>query len=149
MKRVFMLFAIAVAAIACGENVERPNNGATPEIVIETESPLWLDSEEGIYQIEYSIINPSERFKLDAKSNVDGASVIEIKDDVVSFVAMKNSEPSDRRGTILLSYGDAKAELTIYQHVKVDVNFEAKTTEGSVFTHCNNEAGLHSYRVVL
>lgn len=144
-----MLFAIAVAAIACGEKVEEQGNGAAPEIILETENPLWLDSEEGIYEIEYSIKNPSDKFKLDVRSNVDWASVIEVKDDVVSFVAMRNTEAGDRRGAILLSYGDAKAELTIYQHVKVDVNFEAKTTDGSVFTHCNNEAGVHSYRVVL
>lgn len=144
-----MLFAIAVAAIACGEKVEEQGNGAAPEIILETESPLWLDSEEGIYEIEYSIKNPSDKFKLDVKSNVDWASVIEVKDDAVSFVAMKNTEAGDRRGAIILNYGDAKAELTIYQHVKVDVNFEAKTTDGSVFTHCNNEAGVHSYRVVL
>lgn len=144
-----MLFAIAVAAIACGEKVEEQGNGAAPEIILETESPLWLDSEEGIYEIEYSIKNPSDKFKLDVRSNVDWASVIEVKDDAVSFVAMRNTEAGDRRGAILLSYGDAKAEFTIYQHVKVDVNFEAKTTDGSVFTHCNNEAGVHSYRVVL
>ena len=149
MKRLFMLFAIALAAVACGENVETPNNGATPEIVLETEMPMWLDSEEGIYEIKYSITNPSDRYKLDAKSNVDWASVIEIKDDAVSFVAKKNTETSDRRGTIILSYGEARAEVTIYQHVKVDVSFEAKTTDGSVFTHCNNDAGVHSYLVVL
>jgi hypothetical protein len=149
MKRFLMLFAIAVAAVACGESVEGPNKGNAPEIVIVTENPLWLDSEEGIYQIEYTITNPSDKLKLDAKSNVDWASVIEIKDGVVSFVARKNDEPSDRRGTIIMNYGDATAELKIYQHVKVDVNFEAKTTDGSVFTHCNNEAGVHSYRVVL
>ena len=149
MKRLFMLFAIAVAAIACGEKVEEPSNGAAPEIILETESPLWLDSEEGIYEIEYSIKNPSDKFKLDVRSNVDWASVIEVKDDAVSFVAMKNTEAGDRRGAIILNYGDAKAEFAVYQHVKVDVNFEAKTTDGSVFTHCNNEAGVHSYRVVL
>lgn len=149
MKRLFMLFAIALAAVACGENVETPNNGATPEIVLETEMPMWLDSEEGIYEIKYSITNPSEKYKLDAKSNVDWASVIEVKDDAVSFVAMKNTETSDRRGTIILSYGEARAEVTIYQHVKVDVNFEAKKTDGSVFTHCDNDAGVHSYLVVL
>lgn len=149
MKRLFMLFAIALAAVACGENVETPTNGATPEIVLETEMPMWLDSEEGIYEIKYSITNPSDRYKLDAKSNVDWASVIEIKDDAVSFVAMKNTETSDRRGTIILSYGEARVEATIYQHVKVDVSFEAKTTDGSVFTHCSNDAGVHSYLVVL
>ena len=150
MKRLFLLFAVAVFAFACGESVETPGgNSATPEIVISTESPLWLDSEEGIYEIEYTINNPSAALKLDAKSSVAWASIIEIKDNVVSFVAMKNTEAGDRRGTILLSYGDAKAEISIYQHVKVDVNFEAKTTDGSMFTHCNNEAGVHSYRVVL
>ncbi len=149
MRRLLMLFIVAALGVACNETNQEVHEGATPSIEVTTESPLWLDSEEGIYEIHYSIKNPSSNVKLEAKSNVDWASVIEIKDNTVSFVAMKNEEASDRRGTILLNYGSAKAEITIYQHVKVDVNFEAKTTDGSVFTHCNNEAGVHSYRVVL
>ena len=149
MKRLFMLFAIALFAFACGENSETPNNGATPEIIISTENPLWLDSEVSMGEIAYTIKNGSSGLHLEAKSNVEWASVIEIKDDVVSFVVQKNSEPSERRGTIILSYGSAKAEVKIYQHVKVDVNFTATTTAGSVFTHCNNDAGVHSYRVML
>jgi hypothetical protein len=140
---------MAATLLSCDKKSDEPNSGLTPEIVIETESPLWLDSEDGMYEISYSITNPMANVKLDAKSNVSWASVVEIKDDVVSFVVTKNSEPSDRRGTIILSYGQAKAEFTIYQHVKVDVNFEAKSIDGSTFTHCYNEAGVHSYRVVL
>lgn len=149
MRRLLMLFIVAALGVACNETNQEVHEGATPSIEVTTESPLWLDSEGGIYEIAYSIKNPSANVKLDAKSNVDWAAVIEIKDNTVSFVAMKNEETSDRRGTILLNYGSAKAEFTIYQHVKVDVNFEAKTTDGSIFTHCNNEAGVHSYRVVL
>lgn len=149
MKRLFMLFAIAVFAFACGESGETPNKGAKPEIIVETQEPLWLDSEEGIYEIEYSIKNPSAGLKLDAKVNVDWASVIEIKDAAISFIVKKNTEAGDRRGTILLSYGEAKAEFKIYQHVKVDEDYTATTTAGSEFTHCDNEAGVHSYRLVL
>ena len=149
MKRLFMLFAIVVAAIACGESVKGPNKGAAPEIIVGTEGPMWLDSDEGMYEIAYTIKNPSASLELDAKTNVNWASVVEIKDDVVSFVAKKNDGDGDRRGIITLAYGSAKAEFAIYQHVKVDVNFEAKTTEGSVFTHCNNDAGVHSYLVKL
>ena len=143
-----MLLAMAATMVACSEKADEPNSGLTPEIILSQE-PIWLDSEEGIYELEYTIKNPSASLKLDAKSNVDWASIIEVRDEVVSFVVTKNSEPSDRRGTIYLTYGQAKAEVKIYQHVRVDVDFEAKTTEGSVFTHCNNDAGLHSYRVVL
>ena len=139
---------MAATMVACSEKADEPNSGLTPEIILSQE-PIWLDSEEGIYELEYTIKNPSASLKLDAKSNVDWASIIEVRDEVVSFVVTKNSEPSDRRGTIYLTYGQAKAEVKIYQHVRVDVDFEAKTTEGSVFTHCNNDAGLHSYRVVL
>ena len=143
-----MLLAMAAIMVACSEKADEPNSGLTPEIILSQE-PIWLDSEEGIYELEYTIKNPSASLKLDAKSNVDWASIIEVRDEVVSFVVTKNSEPSDRRGTIYLTYGQAKAEVKIYQHVKVDVDFEAKTTQGSIFTHCNNEAGVHSYRVVL
>ena len=148
LKHLFMLLAMAAIMVACGEKADEPNSGLTPEIILSQE-PIWLDSQEGIYEIEYTIKNPSASLKLDAKSNVDWASVVEIKDDVVSFIAKANDEAGDRRGTIILSYGQAKAEVKIYQHVRVDVNFEAKTTQGSIFTHCYNEAGVHSYRVVL
>ena len=143
-----MLLAMAAITVACSEKADEPNSGLTPEIILSQE-PIWLDSQEGIYEIEYTIKNPSASLKLDAKSNVDWASVIEIKDDVVSFIAKANDEAGERRGTIYLTYGQAKAEVKIYQHVRVDVNFEAKTTQGSIFTHCNNDAGVHSYRVVL
>lgn len=139
---------MAAIMVACQEKADEPNSGLTPEIILSQE-PIWLDSEEGIYEIEYTIKNPSASLKLDAKSSVDWASIIEVKDEVVSFVAKANDEAGDRRGTIYLTYGQAKAEVKIYQHVRVDVNFEAKTTQGSIFTHCNNEAGVHSYRVVL
>ena len=149
MKRLFVLFAIALFAFACGESGETPNVGAEPEIVVSCENPMWLDSAEGIYEIEYSIKNPVENVKLDAYASVDWASIIEIKADAVSFIVKKNDEASDRRATITLTYGEAKAELKIYQHVKVDENYTAITTAGSLFTHLNNEAGVHSYRVVL
>ena len=139
---------MAAIMVACGEKADEPNSGLTPEIILSQE-PIWLDSQEGIYEIEYTIKNPSAGLKLDAKINVDWASIVEIKEDVISFIAKANDEAGDRRGTIILSYGQAKAEVKIYQHVRVDVNFEAKTTQGSIFTHCYNEAGVHSYRVVL
>ena len=139
---------MAAIMVACSEKVDEPNSGLTPEIIV-SQDPIWLDSDKGIYELEYTIKNPSASLKLDAKSNVDWANIVEVKDEVVSFVVTKNSEPSERRGTIYLTYGQAKAEVKIYQHVRVDVNFEAKTTDGSLFTHCNNEAGVHSYRVVL
>ena len=148
LKHLFTLLAMAAIMVACSEKVDEPNSGLTPEIIVSQDS-IWLDSDEGIYELEYTIKNPSASLKLDAKSNVDWANIVEVKDEVVSFVVTKNSEPSERRGTIYLTYGQAKAEVKIYQHVRVDVNFEAKTTDGSLFTHCNNEAGVHSYRVVL
>jgi hypothetical protein len=149
MKKLLMMFAIAVVAIACGEKSENPSVGATSEIIVSTETPLWLDSTEGIYEIAYSITNPSADLKLEADSNVDWASVIEIKADKVSFLVKKNDEAGERRGVIYLNYGAAKAEVTIYQHVKVDFDFTATKTDGSVFTHCTNEAGVHSYFVTL
>ena len=148
-RRFFLLFVVAIVAWACGESGETPNAGATPEIVVSIEEPLWLDCEEGIYEVGYSIKNPSAGLKLDAKINVDWASIIEIKDDAVSFIVKKNTEASERRATVMLTYGEAKVEFKIYQHVKVDANYTATTTAGSVFTHLSNEAGVHSYLVIL
>ena len=151
IKHLFMLFAIALFAFACGERGVQSGTpqGPDPEIVVVSESPLWLDSEESILEIEYHITNPSEGLKLDARSNVEWAHVIEIKDEVVSLLIKRNDEAAERRGTIYFTYGEAKAEVTIYQHVKVDVDFVATTIDGSIFTHCNNPAEVHSYRLVL
>lgn len=149
MKRLFMLFIVAALGVACSENSQEVNEGVTPSIEVTTESPLWLDSEEGMAEICYSIKNGSSNLRLDAESNVEWASIVEINDNKITFVYRKNNEATDRRGTINLSYGKAKAEVKIYQHVKVDENYTATTTAGSVFTHCNNEAGVHSYRLVL
>ena len=82
---------MAAIMVACSEKADEPNSGLTPEIILSQE-PIWLDSQEGIYEIEYTIKNPSDGLKLDAKSNVDWASIIEIKDDVVSFIAKANDE---------------------------------------------------------
>ena len=149
MKRLFAVLAIVLFAVACAERSETPSHVSKAEIVVETETPLWVDSQEGIYEIYYTIVNPVEGLRLDAKSNVDWASVVEIKEGTVSLLVMRNEEAGERRGTLYLTYGEAKAEVTIYQHVKVDVEFVATTTAGSIFTHCNNLAEVHSYRVVL
>ena len=149
MKHLFWLIAVAIVTVACGDKEGVDDSKAKPEIVVSCEEPMWLDSEEGIYEIGYSIKNPTEDTKLNAKVSSDWASIIEIKTDAVSFIVKKNDEASDRRATITLTYGEAKAEVKIYQHVKVDENYTATTTAGSIFTHLNNEAGVHSYRVVL
>ena len=149
MKHLFWLIAVAIVTVACGDKEGVDDSKAKPEIVVSCEEPMWLDSEEEIYEIGYSIKNPTEDTKLNAKVSSDWASIIEIKTDAVSFIVKKNDEASDRRATITLTYGEAKAEVKIYQHVKVDENYTATTTAGSIFTHLNNEAGVHSYRVVL
>ena len=148
LRRLFVLLTVALTAIACGEK-EGPSDGANSEIVINSETPLWIDSKEGIYEIAYTITNRVEGTRLEAKSNVDWMNVYEIRDEAISFIATTNQDAGDRRGTIYLTYGQAKAEITIYQHVKVDTNYSATTTAGSVFTHCNNAEGVHSYRLVL
>lgn len=149
MKHLFWLIAVALVAVACGDKEGVDGSKVKPKIVVSQEEPMWLDSEEGIYEIEYSIKNPTANTKLDAKVNTNWASIIEIKADAVSFIVKKNDEASDRRATITLTYGETKAEVKIYQHVKVNENYTATTTAGSIFTHLNNEAGVHSYRVVL
>lgn len=147
INRLFMLLAVAILTIACGDSGEPDGNNA--EIVISTENPMWLNSEQSIYEIHYTIKNRDSATRLKAQSNVEWASIVEIKDDRVTFLALKNDEAGERRGIIYLSYGDTTAEVTLYQQVTIDENFTATTTAGSVFTHCNNASGTHSYCLVL
>ena len=149
MQRFFMLFALAVLVVGCGENSVETNEGADPKIVISTESPQWYDSVGDMGEIAYTIENGTAGLKLDAYSTVDWASVVEIKEGVVTFVVMPNDSSYERRGAIEFRYGKASASFTIMQHVTIDVNFKAATTDGSVFTHGYNDAGVHSYHVVL
>ena len=149
MRRILVLFAFVTMLVGCSESGPTANNGVAPVIVITTENSQWYDSIGDLGEIGYTIENRREGLKLDAFSNVDWASVIEITEDVVTFVVAPNDSGGERRGTIELRYGEAKASVTIMQHVTIDVDFKATTTSGSIFTHCNNDSGVHSYFVVL
>ena len=152
MKRLLMLFAIAVAAIACDKKEGTDPGQTNPldgTITIISEETQWVDSVEGIYEIEYAITNASEGTKLEADSNVDWIRVLEIKESVVSYLVKANDESGERRGKINLKYGKAKAEVTVMQHFKIDQEFKATTTAGSLFQHCDNANNVHSYFVVL
>ena len=144
-----LLLALTPLLMAVACEPAEVNDSLKAEIVVLSESPMWLDSEQSMGEIEYTIKNGNTSTKLEASSNVRWANIVEIKEDRVSFVVLKNEDAGDRRGTINLKYGDARAEVTIYQHVRVDEDFSATTTAGSMFRHSNNDSGVHNYFVVL
>ena len=151
MKRAFLLFAIVTVIAGCDTvNPDAPANPATKEeLVITSDSSVWHDAEGGMGEIFYEIKNGSTELKLTADSSEEWASVVVIGEGVITYVVAPNTDRGERRARIELKYGNAEASVTIMQRVAVDVDFEATTTEGSCFTHCNNEANVHSYMLML
>ena len=135
--------------VGCDTDAHSTKPGAAEEIVITSEATVWYDAEGGMGEIAYTIENGRDGLRLEADGTEDWASVVVIDEGVISYVVAPNKDKSERRARIELRYGSAKASVTIMQHVAVDVEFEATTTSGSHFTHCENEAGVHSYFVVL
>jgi hypothetical protein len=149
MKRVLLLFAIAAVMAGCDTSDGPSGSNVRAEIVITSESSVWHDAVGGMGEINYTIKGGRDELRLEAESTEQWASVVVIDDGVITYVVAPNTDKRERRARIELRYGDAKASVTIMQHVAVDVNFEATTTSGSRFTHCDNEANVHSYYVVL
>lgn len=127
-------------------DVETPTSA---ELVITSDSSVWHDAEGGIGEITYTASGGGADVSLEAESTEDWVSVVVIADGVVTYVVTPNEDRGERRARIELQYGDAEASITIMQRVAVDVEFEATTTAGSYFAHCDNEANVHNYLLVL
>lgn len=142
MKRFFLLFAIALATVAC-ETPVGPDTPA-PILTIISESDVWVDADGGEGEITYTIENERKGLKLNAVSMVDWISV-EVGS-TVRYVVEKNDTDGQRRGAIELRYGDEISRVVIMQHADFDEIFEAVSLDGSIYAEGD---GLHNYYLML
>ena len=146
MKRLSFLFVCVLLMFACSE-AEPPTNTpvADPILTITSDTDIWVESEGGSGEITYTIENPQLGVSLTAKSSVDWITDVSIGQSVTYNVG-ENDTVEDRRGTIVLSYGDESRIVTIKQRSICNVNYEATTTAGSLYY---GGEGVYCYTVVL
>ena len=106
MKRLSFLFACVLLMFACSE-AEPPTNTPVADsiLTITSDTDIWVESEGGSGEITYTIENPQLGVLLTAKSSVDWITDVSVGQSVTYNVG-ENDTVEDRRGTIVLSYGD-------------------------------------------
>ena len=145
MKRLFMLFAIALVAVACESKNEEPLvTPHDPVLTVTSEKNIWVDTEGGVGEISYTIEYGYDELELEAGCNVDWITV-EVGS-TVRYTVAKNDTDEERRGVIELTYGTSVSRVSIMQHAPYDSIFEASYLDGSFYVEGD---GLHNYYLML
>lgn len=167
MKKMLSLLAVLALMFACDEGAT-PNDDPTPEPTTPTlsivgEKVAWFEAEGGSGEIVYAIENPQEGLTLEVSCDFGDSlgengqlllpeeewiSVIAVGETITYSVARNNGR-SDRRGAIILTYGDQECTYFVTQDAGADVFFTATTIAGSLCTEDYLGVGLHNYSVLL
>ena len=167
MKKLLSLLAMLALMFAC-EPVSPPENEPNPEPVapslsIVGEKVAWFEAEGGTGEIVYAIENPQEGLTLEVSCDF-GDSLGEngqlllpeeewISDitvgETITYSVARNNGRSDRRGAIILTYGDQECIYFVTQDAGADVFYTATTTAGSICSEDYLGVGIHNYSVLL
>lgn len=121
-KYLFLLPLLALLAAGC----DKPTHeGLTPEepkgdvtLTLTTETSIWFDAEGGEGEIGFTL-EGADTNQLKATASVNWITNIAV-DKTVSYTVETNASKEVRSGVITLECGDAKTEVTIMQHGKVE-----------------------------
>ncbi len=156
MKKLLSLLAMAMVAFACEptptpdpEPNPDPNPEAKPVLTIVGDDIVMFESAGGVGEISYTIENPSATLSLSAESAESWIGDIAVGDEKVTYTVAKNDGQVDRRGTIVLTYGEEEKTYTVLQESGADVFFAATSLAGSLCTEDYLGEGVHNYSVLL
>lgn len=167
MKKFLSLTAVLALMFAC-EPAPTPGEDPTPEPTTPTlsivgEKVAWFEVDGGSGEIVYAIENPQEGLTLEVSCDF-GDSLGEngqlllpeeewISDitvgETITYSVARNNGRSDRRGAIILTYGDQECIYFVTQDSGADVFYTATTIAGSICTEDYLGEGLHNYSVLL
>ena len=152
MKKILFLLAMLLGVVACDTEKPAPTPPSTEEATLELTSKgsLWFDAEGGEGVITYTLENAVKGVNLTATSSVEW---IEIKDvaQTITYVVAKNETEEERRGTIVVEYGDKSFSVSVMQRAQLnaDVVFYAKTLNGSYYMDAVEGAQGYSYNLMI
>ena len=152
MKKILFLLAMLLGVVACDTEKPAPTPPSTEEATLELTSKgsLWFDAEGGEGVITYTLDNAVKGVNLTATSSVEW---IEIKDvaQTITYVVAKNETEEERRGTIVVEYGDKSFSVSVMQRAQLnaDVVFYAKTLNGSYYMDAVEGAQGYSYNLMI
>lgn len=152
MRKIFIILAAALSFAAC--NNDKPTHITpdpnAPVLTLTSESSLWFEADGGEGVITYTLNNSAKGLKLEATPSVEWITDITLGDSITYLVAANDSE-EDRRGTIIVAYGEESFSVSIMQRAKldVDVQFTGKYLHGSFYFDKVEGTDAYSYNIII
>ena len=110
----YMLLALPMAFVACGENP----NAAEPELALTSQSSFQFDAEGGEGTISYTLKNATLK-ELTVSCEAEWIEVT--KGEAITFVVAPNESEDERNGRILVSCGTKSFNVFVVQNGKEEV----------------------------
>ena len=151
MRKIFVMFALALFAVGCGGDEPTPDTPVKEaELELLSESSLWFEAEGGMGEISYSLENESKGVELTATSSVEWIAEFAIGESI-TYVVAENPTEEERRGVITVAYGSKEFTVSVMQraNLDVDVNFSAKSLDGSIYFGKVEGSDAYSYNLVI
>ena len=152
MKKILILMAMAIGVVACDTDKPTPiaPDPNAPVLTLTSEGSVWFEAEGGEGVINYTLENPAKDVELKASSSVEWITDITVGDSITYLVAA-NDDEEDRRGKIIVAYGEESFSVSIMQHAKLDadVQFTGKYLDGSFYFDKVEGTDAYSYNLII
>lgn len=143
---------MVLGVVACDTEKPAPTpppSGEEAVLELTSEGSVWFEAEGGEGVITYTLENAVKGVELTATPSVEWITA-EVGETIVYVVAANDSE-EERRGIIVVEYGDKSFNVSIMQRANItaDVVFDAKSLDGSIYVGKVEGAEAYNYNLVL
>ncbi len=118
-EQLVITIAATANSLYCQSFTIQYEDDVNPRIIVTAPDPLAYDATSGAFN--YSISNPVQGTSLQASSNADWISDIQVGDAQVTFTTTVNDTYLERNDTITLTYGTKTKDVIITQAALVPV----------------------------
>lgn len=152
MRKILFIVVAALCVVACNNDTPTPTPPPSSENVVLTltsEDSVWFDAEGGDGVITYTLENAVDGISLTATPSVEW--IVVTVGDTITYTVAPNETSEERRGTIVVEYGDKMFSVSIMQRIKldVDVQFTAKTLDGSIYFDKVDGSEAYNYNLII
>lgn len=150
MKRLIYILTCTMLLMGCNGH-KHPKPTPNANITIKSPTEVWVGWAGNInYEIECSTSGGNESTTLWAESNVSWITNIRCYGKKVIYDIKANNSDERRSGVITLHYGNKGADVNVMQQPEADMEFEARTLNGSdYYGKSETNDNLYNYHVIL
>ena len=148
MKKILIFLVAALSFAACDNDNPTPGD-TTPHLTLTSESSIWFEADGGEGVITYTLENTIKGTKLTATPSVEWIEAT--VGDVIAYKVAANDTEEERRGRIIVAYGNESFSVSVMQRavINADVEFVAESLNGSCFYDKVEGAECYSYNLML